>query len=48
MFFDNVQAENHRMLNALFTQTLNRFVFEKIIDVVKKLKKKLKSEYKKK
>ena len=36
------------MSNAFFVQTLNRFAFEKIIDVVKKLKKELRSEYKKK
>ena len=29
-------------------QMLNKFVFEKIIDVAKKLKKELRSEYKKK
>ena len=48
MFFDNVQAENQRMSNAFFVQTLNRFVFEKIINVAKRLKKKLRSKYKKK
>ena len=34
--------------NISFVQTLNRFAFEKIINIVKKLKKELKSEYKKK
>ena len=36
------------MSNAFSVQMLNRFVFEKIIDVVKRLKKKLRSEYKEK
>ena len=34
------------MSNAFFVQMLNKFAFEKIIDVVKKLKKELRSEYK--
>ena len=48
MFSDSVQAKNEKLSNVSFIQTLNKFVFEKIIDVVKKLKKELKSEYKKK
>ena len=48
MFFDNVQVENWRMSNAFFVRMLNRFAFKKIIDVVKRLKKELRSEYKKK
>ena len=47
MFFDNVQTQNQRMSNAFSVQTLNKFAFEKNIDVAKKLKKELKSEYKK-
>ena len=47
IFFDSVQVENQKMLNASFVQTLNRFAFEETIDVVKKLKKELRSEYKK-
>ena len=35
------------MSNIFSVQTLNRFAFEKIIDVAKELKKKLRSEYKK-
>ena len=36
------------MLNTFSIQTLNKFAFEKIIDIVKKLEKELRSEYKKK
>ena len=36
------------MLSVSFIQTLNKFAFEKIIDVVQKLKKELRSKYKKK
>ena len=48
MFSDNVQTENQRMSNAFSVRTLNRLAFKKTIDVVKKLKKELRSEYKKK
>ena len=48
MFFDNVHVENQKMLSVSSTQTFNRFMFETIIGVVKKLKKELKLEYKKK
>ena len=34
------------MSNAFFVQTLNKFAFKKTIDVVKELKKELRSEYK--
>ena len=36
------------MSSVSSVQTLNRLAFEKIINVVKKLKKELRSEYKKK
>ena len=39
MFFDNVQAENQKILNVFSVQTLNRFAFKKVTDVVKKIKK---------
>ena len=35
------------MSSAFSVQTLNRFAFKKIIDVIKRLKKELRSEYKK-
>ena len=34
------------MSNVFLVQTLNRFAFEKVTDIVKKLKNELKSKYK--
>ena len=39
MFFDKVQVENQKMSSVSFVQILNQFMFKKIIDAVKKLKK---------